>query len=123
MKNIDIPQEYFITDPVKRKEIKKQLLERLITCEDTNKKLIEKKLVKIGRSSDNDIVIDNPCVSRHHCQMTKDEKNEVTIIDCSQNGTFVNGHRLNKDTPHKLRKSDIIELNNNIRLPWLTYFK
>src|SRR5260221_6830921 len=48
----------------------------------------------IGRAPDCDVVIDNPIVSSHHCQLTL-SAGLLSLDDLkSANGTYVNGNRL-----------------------------
>ena len=50
----------------------------------------------IGRGKDNDIVIDDPTVSGHHCKIVV-EDSRFTIVDLdSTNGTNVNGSKVSK---------------------------
>ncbi len=50
--------------------------------------------VRIGRSPENTLVIDNPAVSHHHARVFH-EKGRLMLEDCgSMNGTFVNGQRV-----------------------------
>lgn len=50
----------------------------------------------IGRAEDNDIVIDDPTVSGHHCKIVV-EDSRFTIVDLdSTNGTNVNGSKVSK---------------------------
>jgi ABC-type multidrug transport system ATPase subunit/pSer/pThr/pTyr-binding forkhead associated (FHA) protein len=52
-------------------------------------------LVRIGRSSDNDIVVDDITVSRHHAELHLDPRSGVEVVDAgSHNGTFVGGRRV-----------------------------
>ena len=52
---------------------------------------IEADEVSLGRSSVNDVVIDDPAASSHHCVIVRRE-NRYTLRDLgSTNGTFVNG--------------------------------
>lgn len=51
--------------------------------------------IGIGRSRDNDIVLDDPQVSRHHSRLDRLETNGWRVSDLtSRNGTFVNGIRV-----------------------------
>ncbi len=48
-------------------------------------------LISIGRASDNDVIVDDPLVSRHHCQL-KLQHGAYSFADLgSRNGSFVNG--------------------------------
>ncbi len=48
--------------------------------------------IKIGKADDNDLVVDNPHVSRHHASLTRDEHGCWLLEDLdSTNGTFVDG--------------------------------
>lgn len=78
------------------------------------------KIVKIGRSSTNDVNVDDPNVSRAHCQIIQDDYGNYTIIDTnSTNGTFVNGTKRHGEV--KLNQNDIVRIGNTT-LPWQTYF-
>ncbi len=77
------------------------------------------QIIKIGRSSSNDIVINDASVSRIHCQIIRDDNGTFRIIDLnSANGTYINGVRRAEVT---LNKSDIVRIGNTT-LPWLSYF-
>lgn len=79
------------------------------------------RIITIGRSSENDICIQDPLVSRVHCQLIQDDRGNVTIVDTnSKNGTYVNGTKLHG--PVKLNKSDIVRIGNTT-LPWKNYIK
>jgi len=48
-------------------------------------------LISIGRASDNDVIVDDPEVSRHHCQL-KLQHGAYSLADLgSRNGSWVNG--------------------------------
>lgn len=60
----------------------------------------KKEALSVGRKPDNDIVIDNPAVSGHHCRIAlKGDTYFVEDLD-STNGTFVNEKRVVKSGLH-----------------------
>ncbi len=68
---------------------------------------LEKTEINIGRSSDNDFVINNIKVSRKHAKLEK-ANGEWFIQDLeSSNGTFINGKRIKKS---KVRPGDVITI-------------
>lgn len=67
-------------------------------------------MIKIGRSEDNDVVIDNSSVSRYHLELFKDEEENVFITDLdSINGTTINGRRITE--PEILKENDPNKIN------------
>src|SRR3989338_2273537 len=61
---------------------------------------ITKDLLAVGRKDDNDIVIDNPAVSGHHCKIRL-EGDTFFVEDLnSTNGTFVNDKKIVKAGIH-----------------------
>ncbi len=68
----------------------------------------------IGRSPQNEIVINDPEMSRRHAQIVQNG-NSFTVEDLgSTNGTFVNGQRCTGATP--LRHGDRIEFGDTVSL-------
>lgn len=57
----------------------------------------EKKRLSIGRTPDNDIVLDNRGVSRKHAQIEFNESAAVIIDNQSLNGTFVNNRKVGEE--------------------------
>lgn len=58
---------------------------------------LEKSLIRIGSAEENDIVIRDDVVSRHHAEIRIAENGESWIRDLgSVNGTFVNGDKLGR---------------------------
>ena len=55
---------------------------------------LDKPLLRIGRSSDNDLWIDDNSISRMHCQIQSAEGNAILHDLGSANGTLINGERL-----------------------------
>ena len=55
-----------------------------------------KAVINIGRRLENDLVIDDPRVSRNHAQLRAIEGNYVLFDLSSTGGTFVNGSPVNE---------------------------
>lgn len=69
------------------------------------------KKIKIGRGSNNDVVINDSVVSTNHAVITVGDLGEVTIEDLkSTNGTRVNGKIVSKAV---LKSSDTVHLGNH----------
>ena len=66
-----------------------KVIERVVT---------EKKRISIGRTSDNDIVLDNKGVSRKHAQIEFGDDSALIMDNESLNGTFVNRRKITEDT-------------------------
>jgi pSer/pThr/pTyr-binding forkhead associated (FHA) protein len=75
-----------------------KVIERVVT---------EKKRVSIGRTKDNDIVLENRGVSRKHAQIEFNDDSAIVIDNESLNGTFVNNRRVAEEL---LRDNDIITI-------------
>ena len=75
-----------------------KLIERIVT---------EKKRITIGRTTGNDIVLENRGVSRKHAMIEFNENAAVILDNESLNGTFVNNRKINEEV---LRDSDIITI-------------
>jgi len=66
-------------------------------------------LIGIGRASDNDVIVDDPMVSRHHCQL-KLQHGAYSFTDLgSRNGSLVNGQPV---TEIALGPGDIIRIGD-----------
>ena len=74
-------------------------------------------LLKIGKSPENDVVINNSFVSDTHLELYLDESETVFLTDLkSENGTFVNGKRLKGYI--KLCPEDEVFIGNGYFLNW-----
>ncbi len=75
-----------------------KVIERVVT---------EKERISIGRTSENDIILDNRGVSRKHAQIEFSDKGALIIDNDSLNGTFVNHRKVNESF---LQDSDTITI-------------
>ena len=76
--------------------------------------ILDTTLFTIGSSPDNSLVIDNIKVSAHHAEIRLDEQG-FSITDLgSIHGTYVNGERLDFNTPRLLNPGNSIALGDNI---------
>jgi hypothetical protein len=66
--------------------------------------------IHIGRHADNDIIIDDPKVSRFHLQVRLRQQEHVVFDTGSRSGTRVNGHAI---TEHTLQPGDVIEIGSS----------
>ncbi|MEO8251029.1 MAG: DUF3662 and FHA domain-containing protein [Chloroflexota bacterium] len=66
-------------------------------------------MISIGRASDNDVIVDDPEVSRHHCQL-KRQHGAYSFADLgSRNGSWVNGQAV---TEVALGPGDTIQIGS-----------
>ena len=75
-----------------------KVIERVVT---------EKKRISIGRTNDNDIVLENRGVSRKHALIEFNNNAAVIIDNESLNGTFVNNRKISEEV---LRNDDVITI-------------
>jgi pSer/pThr/pTyr-binding forkhead associated (FHA) protein len=75
-----------------------KIIERIVT---------EKKRITIGRTHENDIVLENRGVSRKHAMIEFSDKATVIIDNESLNGTFVNNRKISEEV---LRSEDTITI-------------
>jgi pSer/pThr/pTyr-binding forkhead associated (FHA) protein len=69
---------------------------------------LEKGLITIGRSKENDVAVDNIAVSRKHAQIELKEGTRYVLRDLqSSNGTFLNGVQIDAND-HPLNEGDVI---------------
>ncbi len=77
------------------------------------------RIITIGRSSENDIVIKDAKVSRIHLQLVINDSGEYSIVDLnSANGTYVNGKRISGEV--NLRPHDTVRIGDTT-IPWTEY--
>ena len=78
------------------------------------------KKIKIGRNSDNDLVVNDETstVSGHHAVLKDYDNGTLTICDNSTNGTFINGVKATKGVDVSVKKGDKIRLGPHVELDW-----
>jgi hypothetical protein len=77
---------------------------------------ITRDTITIGRDITNDVVINDPEISRHHSRLTRTPSG-YTVEDLrSTNGTFVNRQRLTG--PYQLANGDLIGLGETVTLAY-----
>ena len=69
---------------------------------------LETNLVTIGRGLNNDLIVEDPRVSRQHAQIRYKSRRYFIGDLGSTNGTYVNGTALTRD--HTLRDGDVVSL-------------
>ncbi|MBI3949419.1 MAG: FHA domain-containing protein [Acidobacteria bacterium] len=71
----------------------------------------EHRRLTVGRIKDNDIIIDDPTVSRFHASMTLNQCGEITVSDLgSANGTYINDLRV--ESSAVLRRGDELTIGS-----------
>lgn len=75
-----------------------KIIERVVT---------EKRRISVGRTNDNDIVLENRGVSRKHAVIEFNPDGAVVMDNESLNGTFVNSRRVSEEV---LRENDIVTI-------------
>lgn len=69
-------------------------------------------IIRIGKAEDNDFIVNDPHVSRHHARLVCEDGGNLLLEDTgSTNGTFVNGgqivkKRVTPTTPGKANGKD-----------------
>ena len=75
---------------------------------------ISQEITIVGREAINDLVVNDPEVSRRHCRLMLDKGGYLIEDLGSTNGTFVNGQRVTSPVP--LYHGDTIELGKSGRI-------
>lgn len=68
---------------------------------------LEKSVIDIGRHSENDLILNEPHVSRHHAQLRSINKRYVIFDVGSTGGLFINGKKISQAT---LQPGDVIRI-------------
>lgn len=78
------------------------------------------KIYTIGRDVNCSIPINDPTdvISRQHAQLRVESSGKMTITDLSRNGTYVNGMRIQPNTPTPVTRNDNVSFAHVARLDW-----
>jgi hypothetical protein len=68
--------------------------------------------IAVGRSPDNQLVVNDPQASSHHAQIYPDGQGYLLVDLGSTNGTFVNEQRLISHSPRMLNAGDVLRIGN-----------
>ena len=106
-------------------EPKKLVRARLMVKDDEgfqNEYTLEKEAYNIGREEDNEILLTEPVVTRHHARIRRIQKGDAvsfTIADLnSRHGTLLNGEKIEKTTD--LKNGDVIQIGKTQMKFWYT---
>lgn len=80
---------------------------------------LDQPATSIGRWEDNDVIIDDRWVSRHHAQIRREGEKHVIHDLGSKNGTLVNGRRI--AAPAVLKDGDEIQVTPLTKLTFVDY--
>lgn len=75
---------------------------------------LEPGVIKLGRLSDNQIIVNDSQVSSHHAEIHSDGQTVSVIDRGSTNGTFINESRLAKNAPRNLIGGDILRFGSTV---------
>ena len=68
-------------------------------------------MITIGKANDNEYVVNDPSVSRHHARLTYEKEGHWILEDLgSTNGTFVNGIQIARK---QVTSKDVIKLGDS----------
>jgi FHA domain len=71
---------------------------------------IQSRVIRIGQRPDNDVIVNDPGVSKQHAELRRTPAGRYSIIDLgSRDGTYVNGTRVSQQ---ELNEGDIIAIGH-----------
>lgn len=76
------------------------------------------KVISIGRDDECTIVFPDNTISRRHAVLKIYATGRMELIDMGQNGTFVNGVKLNPNIPYPVSRKDIVSFAHVRQLDW-----
>lgn len=78
------------------------------------------KVLSIGRDTACDIVLNDnkDMISRRHAMLYISPLGKMTLVDQGQNGTYVNGIKINPNVPYPVSRTDIVSFAHVRQLDW-----
>ncbi|MEO0013307.1 MAG: hypothetical protein RLZZ535_1696 [Cyanobacteriota bacterium] len=58
----------------------------------------DEPIIRIGRATDNEVVLYSAVVSRHHVEIRKSVIDDWEVVNVGSNGTYIDGERVEKTT-------------------------
>lgn len=58
----------------------------------------DEPIIRIGRATDNEVVLYSAVVSRHHVEIRKSAIDDWEVVNVGSNGTYIDGERVEKTT-------------------------
>lgn len=58
----------------------------------------DEPIIKIGRATDNEVVLYSAVVSRHHVEIRKSGRDDWEVVNVGSNGTYIDGERVENTT-------------------------
>lgn len=85
---------------------------KLIALDTHQTAVVNKNPYRIGKSSDNDLILNSGAVSRHHA-ILHTKSNELFVEDLgSTNHTYINGQIINSHETRKINEGDRLQVAN-----------
>ncbi len=72
---------------------------------------LHKSVTNIGRQHDNDVIVDDPYVSRHHLQIRQRGLEFILFDVREQSGTLINGVLVKE---HRLQSGDVVQVGKTV---------
>ncbi len=75
--------------------------------------LLRRRLTRIGRNQDNDIVIQSDRVSRYHTEIQRQGRAFFIVDKNSRNGVWINGHKITANAHTPIQSGDAIRIGRH----------